>query len=43
MENPCLKCKRAACPERCVPWVDYLRGKRKRGIRTYERKGNKSQ
>ena len=42
MENPCRACKRAECPEVCRPWVDYLRGKRKRGIRTYEAKGKKS-
>lgn len=42
MDNPCDRCKRAECPQVCRPWVDYLRGKRKRGIRTYEAKGKRT-
>lgn len=31
MTDPCERCKRARCPERCFPKIDYKRGLRKNG------------
>lgn len=31
MTDPCECCKRASCPERCFPKLDYMRGLRKNG------------
>ncbi len=42
MTNPCEACKRKECPERCRSWADYIRGKRKRGIKGYEEKGKRT-
>ena len=39
--SPCDRCKRSECPEKCRPWIDYVRGKRKRGDRNYEPKGGR--
>lgn len=39
MTDPCERCKRASCPERCFPKLDYMRGMRKRNGRHHKQQG----
>lgn len=41
MTDPCERCKRPSCPERCFPKIDYMRGMRKRGRNNKQGKAKK--